>query len=94
MIRRIILAAIYLPGLITLAIHFTPSQVAADETTRERVEEVGKDTKKNFHKGYRKIEDKTCAWINGKLECALNKAKNKIKNAHDEIKDKAEDAGK
>jgi hypothetical protein len=93
MIRRFQYAAVYLPCLITLAVHLTP-RVAADETTRDKVEDVGKDTKKNFKKGYRKAQDKSCEWVNGKLECALKKAGNKVKNAGEEVKNKAEDADK
>lgn len=47
-------------------------------------ESVGTATNKTV----RKVEDKTCEMVNGKLECAGKKAKHKLQNAKDEAQDK------
>jgi hypothetical protein len=42
-------------------------------------------------KGYRKAKDETCELINGKIECALQKAKHTLQNAGDDIEEALED---
>jgi hypothetical protein len=39
-------------------------------------------------KTVRKVEDKACEMVNGKLECIGKKAKHKIQNTKDEAQDK------
>lgn len=62
----------------------------ADETVGEKVEEGAKDMKKGAKKAWRNTKDETCEWINGKMECAGKKVKNKAKNVGDEVKDKVD----
>lgn len=89
-----LLSTYFLPAagsaLLIFLVHFSPWSTA-QETTREKVEEVGQDTKKVTKRTVRNVQDKACEMVNGKLECAKEKIKNKSKNAADEIKDKAED---
>lgn len=62
-----------------------------DETVGEKISEAGRDAKKNLKKGARAVKDKTCEWVNGKMECAAKKLKHKAQNASDEVKDKVDD---
>lgn len=54
----------------------------------EEVREFGQDTVKEVKSGVRKVQDKTCEMIDGKVECAAKKAKHEAQNAADEIEDK------
>lgn len=58
------------------------------------VKEAAQDTSKNTKQVYRDAKDKTCTMVNGKMECAGKKAKHKIQNAADEVKDKSNDLDK
>ncbi len=64
---------------------------AGYEKTKDAVKEGYEDTKKGAKKAYRGAKDKTCEMVNGKMECAMKKAGNKIGNGVDEVKDKAND---
>lgn len=66
----------------------------AAERTGEAVHEVGSDTKKAVKKTWRKAKDATCEMVNGKMECAAQKAKHTLQNAGDEVSDKADDVKK
>lgn len=61
------------------------------EKTKDATKEAYDDTKKASKKAYRAAKDKTCEMVNGKMECAAQKAGHKIQNAADEVKDKAND---
>lgn len=80
-----------LPALVAIAFAGTGIHAMAEETVTEKAAEAGRDLKKNAKKAGRKIEDKTCEMVNGKMECAAKKVGNKVKNAADEVKDKADD---
>lgn len=67
---------------------------AAAETVGEKASEVGHDMKKETKKAYRKVKDKTCEMVNGKMECAAKKVKHKVQNGMDEVSDKVEDVTK
>lgn len=58
------------------------------------VKEAAQDTGKATKKAYRNAKDKGCEMINGKMECAVDKAKHTIQNGADEVKDKANDIPK
>lgn len=60
---------------------------AADETVKEKAQEVSNDTKRAMRKGSRKVQDKTCEMVNGKMECAGKKAKHAVQNAGDKVED-------
>ncbi len=68
--------------------------VHAETTAGERVQEGLEDAGKSMKKTGRDIKDKACEMINGKLECVGKKAANKLRNAKDELKDKANDIEK
>ena len=72
-----------------LAIGFSsPAQYAlADDTVKEKVEEVSNDSKRATKKAVRDIKDKTCKMINGKMECAAKKVKNVILDGADKVED-------
>lgn len=61
------------------------------ETVGEKVSEAAQDTGKAVKKTARKVKDKTCHMIKGKMECAAENVKHKAENAIDEGKDKVED---
>jgi hypothetical protein len=75
----------------SLAIGVAFSSMAGAEGVKEEVQEVGRDTKKVAKKTARKVDDKTCEMVNGKMECAGKKVKHGVQNAGDEVKDKADD---
>jgi hypothetical protein len=72
-----------------LAIGFTgPTQFAlADDTVKEKVEEVANDSKRATKKAVRDVKDKTCKMINGKMECAAKKVKNAVLDGADKVED-------
>ena len=51
------------------------------------IKEAGQDAAKATRKGVRKAKDEVCEMINGKMECIAKKAKHKIQNGVDEVKD-------
>jgi hypothetical protein len=78
-----------------VAVTFTAGlSTAVAETVGGSVKEVGRDISKSTKKGVRHVKDKTCEMVNGKMECAARKVGHKIGNGVDEVKDKADDAGK
>ena len=60
---------------------------AADDTVGEKAEEAAKDTGRAVKKGARKVKDKTCEMVNGKMDCAAKKLKHKAQNVGDKIED-------
>lgn len=84
--------------LLSTAISYADNHHKKDQPVKDAVEktasvsqEAYEDTAKNVKKVYRKAKDKTCEMINGKLECTVQKAENKMKNLKDEAIDKAND---
>jgi len=71
-----------------LGLGFSPAYVrAADDTVGEKAEEAVNDTGRAVKKGARSVKDKTCELVNGKMECAGKKLKNKAKNTVDKVED-------
>ena len=64
------------------------------EDVGTNVNEAAKDTKKAVRKGARKVRDKTCEMVDGKLNCAAKKLKHKVQNAGDDVSDKVDDLKK
>jgi len=62
----------------------------ADESATETVKEAGRDLKKGTKKAWRNTKDEACEMVNGKMECAGQKIKNKTYNATDEVQDKVD----
>lgn len=65
------------------------SAKAEDSKAVDTVKEGASDVKKGAKKAGRKAKDATCEMVNGKMDCAAQKAGHKIENAADEVKDKA-----
>ncbi len=70
------------------------STAFAKETVGEKVSEAAEDTGKAIKKTTRKVKDKTCHMVKGKMECAAENVKHKVENAIDEGKDKVDDIKK
>lgn len=62
----------------------------AEETLGEKTTEAVKDTKRGAKKAARDVKQKGCELVNGKMECAGKKVKNKIKDAGDSVEDAVE----
>lgn len=71
-----------------LASAFGISAAHADQTLGEKAKEGWEDTKKETKKAWRNAKGEWCEMVNGKAECAMKRAGNKVKNAVDEGKDK------
>ena len=68
---------------------FTMSPVAfagVETSTKEVVQDVKKEAKKAAHR----VEEKACETVNGKLECAGKKIKNRASEVKEEVKDMAQ----
>lgn len=63
----------------------------AEETVLEKVETKTSEAVDATKRAYRSAEDKTCEWINGKMQCFEKKVKNKVKNLSDKTKTKAKE---
>lgn len=59
----------------------------ADDSVKETAKEVANDTKRAAQSTARTIKDKTCEMINGKMECAVQKAKHAVQNGADKVED-------
>lgn len=59
----------------------------ADDTVTETAKEVANDSKRAVKSGARTVKDKTCEMINGKMECAVQKAKHAVQNGADKVED-------
>ena len=63
------------------------SSAYAEETVGEKVKEGWQDTKKNAKQTWRNAKGELCEMVDGKAQCMAKRAKNKAKNAGDEVKD-------
>lgn len=59
----------------------------ADDTVAETAKEVANDSKRAVKSGARSVKDKTCELVNGKMECAAQKAKHAVQNGADKVED-------
>lgn len=75
--------------VVTLSLILFSSFVHAEETTMEKVETGANHAADSVKKTYRDAKDKACEMVNGKLECAGKKIKNKAKNLKDKTETKA-----
>lgn len=88
---NLVAIAYLVAGLLVLgSLNFSATSVNAEETVSEQVKEGAQDLKKNTKKTYRKVKDKTCEMVNGKLECVGKKMMHKTEDIKDEVKDKTE----
>lgn len=58
----------------------------AEESNIEKAETVKNKVFDGTKRAYRKMDDKICETINGKVECVSKSMMNKIKNTSDKIK--------
>lgn len=63
------------------------SHAIANDSLKTKASEAMNDTKRGVQKAGRAVKDKTCEMINGKMECAAQKAKHSIQNTADSVKD-------
>ncbi|WP_413586978.1 hypothetical protein [Bdellovibrio sp. HCB274] len=56
---------------------------------KETTKEIKQDTTKTVKKGKNRVEESACEMVNGKMECAGKKLKNRASEAGDEVKDMA-----
>ncbi|WP_413578101.1 hypothetical protein ACLVWU_06115 [Bdellovibrio sp. HCB290] len=56
---------------------------------KETTKEIQQDTTKNVKKGKNRVEETACEMVNGKMECAGKKLKNRASEAGEEVKDMA-----
>ena len=82
------LSLIYLTAL---ALAIPISFASGEQSTGEKVSAEAREAKTAVKKTGRKIKDKTCEMVNGKLECAADKAKHGMQNAADKTSDKAKE---
>lgn len=87
-------SSLLLASALVLSLPALAEEKSTVEKVKESTSETYEDAKKGVKKGYRNVKDKTCEMINGKMECAVKKAGNTIKNGADEVKDKADDLTK
>ena len=59
----------------------------ADDSLKKKATETMNDTRRGVQKAGREIKDKTCQLMNGKLECALQKAKHTVEDVADSVED-------
>jgi hypothetical protein len=71
----------------TLIGAFTNHRAYADDSVKKDVKEAGHDTKRAMKKAGRKVHDKTCEMVNGKMSCAGKKLKHGVQNAGDKVED-------
>jgi hypothetical protein len=72
-------------NLIVIGNIFT-APLGAKETFIEKAETVKNRVADDTKKTYRKIDDKICETINGKMSCTKKKINNRLKNDTDRIK--------
>ena len=66
------------------------SSSMADDTVAGKAKETGRDMSRGAKKMGRDIKDKTCEMVNGKMECAAQRAKHGILNTTDKVEDAVE----
>jgi len=83
-------------AVLALGLVFAIPAVHAEDSKLEKkadkagdaISETAHDAKRGTKKAFRNAKDKGCELVNGKMECAAKKVKNKAKD----LGDKAEDA--
>ncbi|RZA09711.1 MAG: hypothetical protein EOP11_00835 [Proteobacteria bacterium] len=83
---------------LALGLIFAIPAVHADDSKMENkaekagdsISETASDAKRGIKKGARKVKDSACELVNGKMECAGKKVKNKAKDLGDKMEDAAD----
>jgi hypothetical protein len=74
-------------AIVLLFIGLTVLPIKADESVKEKVEEIANDSNRAAKAAGREIKDKTCELVNGKMKCVLQEAKHAVQNAADKVED-------
>lgn len=59
----------------------------AEDSLKKKASETMNDTRRGVQKAGRDLKDKTCELMNGKVECALQKAKHTVQDVADSVED-------
>lgn len=73
--------------MLSLAVTFSSQ---AEDSLKKKATETMNDTRRGVQKAGRELKDKTCELMNGKLECALQKAKHTVQDVADSVEDAIE----
>lgn len=65
----------------------TIGHALADESLSTKAKEVGNDTRRGVKNAARKVKEKTCEMVNGKMDCAVQKTGNAFKKGADNVED-------
>ena len=74
-------------NILLLVLSLMSLNALADETIKDKAEELGNDTKRSVKKTTRTVKDKTCEYVNGKMECAAQRVKQSMENVGDKVED-------
>jgi hypothetical protein len=80
------LLAVTLTSIVTTS--FIATAADAPKTAEQDMKQAGRDLSKGVKKTARKIDDKSCEMVNGKMDCAGQKLKHGAQNVGDDIKGK------
>jgi hypothetical protein len=75
--------------LFILSLMVTVTSQAEDSLKKKATEKMN-DTRRGVQKAGRELKDKTCELMNGKMECALQKAKHTVQDVADKVEDALE----
>ncbi|UYL09352.1 hypothetical protein B9G69_002045 [Bdellovibrio sp. SKB1291214] len=75
-------------SLVLAGLLFGTSYSVANDV-KESVKETAQDAKKTVKKGTHRVQEEGCEMVNGKMECAGKKIKNRATEVKDEVKDMA-----
>lgn len=78
----------FLTSLVMAGLLFNTSFAFANDV-KEAAKETAQDVKKSAKKGVHRAEETGCEMVNGKMECAGKKIKNRATEVKDEVKDMA-----
>lgn len=59
----------------------------AEDSLKKKASETMNDTRRGVQKAGRDLKDKTCELMNGKVECAFQKAKHTVQDVADSVED-------
>ncbi|WP_413560696.1 hypothetical protein [Bdellovibrio sp. HCB209] len=76
-------------SLMIAGLLFGTSTYSFANDVKETAKEMGQDTKKAAKKGVNRVEEAGCEMVNGKMECAGKKLKNRASEVKEEVKDMA-----
>jgi gas vesicle protein len=72
---------------VTALLLAAPGSLRAESDLSKDTKEAISDVKKGARKTGRKVKDKSCELVDGKMSCAGKKMKHKVENAADDVKD-------